>query len=138
MPAQLLNIIGLSYTPTYNIAQAVISPDCTVHLPDYSWFVELPLVGMATCECASQSEGNQTIYTTKLSGRLIVAFSPARWRQLSFLAECADGSRYLIGWPGSPWPAVATSLVLPGDHNTPAGSTVTVTITDTMGLLRVV
>lgn len=99
-------------------------------------FIELPLVDLAKAEISSKVENKSKLFTTTLSALLSDHFD-VRARHLSFLAECVDGSRFLIGLNESPYPIVNTLDTLPGKATDASGCTLTVEYTDTLGLMPV-
>ncbi len=134
---QLLhNICDLSFIETRLLHNITIVHGIGVMLNHWRDFREMPLVGMAQCEVASKVENKSKLFTTTLTAMLSEHFD-VRDRHLAFLVTCVNGDRYLIGIDEPPYPITNISDALPGKATDQSGCTLTVELTDTLGLLPV-
>lgn len=99
-------------------------------------FEELPLVGLAECQCVSKVENKSRLFTTTLSAALCSDFESGD-RPLAFLITTVSGTRFLVGCAEPPHPVVSTSVAMPGRESEQAGYSMTVELKDSLGLLRV-
>lgn len=97
---------------------------------------ELPSVGLSECVVTSSVEQKSRIFKTRLTSFLSEHFYVAD-RHLSFLVTAVDGSRFLIGTEGHPFPVVTTEDTMPSRVTERSGCALTVEHTGTLGLLPV-
>ncbi len=130
------NIVAVSYIETSKLQNLVYIPRIGVRLQYWRDWQDLEIYGLASAEVTSKIEKKSKLYTTTLT--VITAYDNVlATKHYAFLAKCADGSWYLIGGSGHPYPIVNTTDDLPGRTNDKSGRTMTIEYTDTLGLMPV-
>lgn len=99
-------------------------------------FADLHLVNLASMEVASKVENKSRLFTTSVKALLYDHFDMAN-RKLAFLVTTVSNDRFLIGTAEAPFPVVNTSDAFPDKPADPAGCTLSIEYTDTLGLLPV-
>ncbi len=108
-----------------------------VHLMYWRAFAELPIVGLASLECTDEVSNGALIRTATIKAQLLFHGSSVR-RNSVYLAECVDGSRFLVGSDRPPVPLTLKECVVPDKASQPCQTVITVTLTDTLGILEVI
>lgn len=136
MTQLLHNIITLSYIESRRLKHITIVPGSGVMLNYWLDFHKLPLVGQARCEVSSKVVDKSKLFTATLTAHLSEHFGISH-SHLSFLATCVNGDRFLIGGNEAPYPVINTTDILPDKESDRSGCSLSVELTDTLGLLPV-
>ena len=131
------NISSVSFIESRLLSNTTIIPGVGACLNFRRDWRELPTVGLSECSVTSSVENKSRLFKTKLSAFLSEHFDVAN-RRLCFLAKAVDGSRYLIGAGGPPYPVANTEDSMPASVTGKSGCSLTVELTDTVGLLPVI
>lgn len=108
-----------------------------VHLMYWRAFTELPIVGLASLECTDDVANGALSRTATIKAQLSCSGSSVRINSV-YLAECVDGSRFLVGSDRPPLPLTLKKCVVPDEASQPCQTAITVTLSDPPGILEVI
>lgn len=96
---------------------------------------KLPLVGLARCVFASKIENKSRIWETSLTAKLSESFNIGT-NVYIYIIRATDGSQYIIGNGGKPYPLCNLSTTLPDNSSERVAFDLSVCFSDSFGLTR--
>ena len=130
-------IVKVDYMPAVHLKLALPVPAAQkVIITDYMPWKSVPLVGLASLESADEVKQSARIFTHKLActvpARLNLPEQPLVWRLTS-----ADGTAYLLGTYGKPFPKWSQIDKFPDRTSDKTACTIEVQLTTTVPLMEI-
>ncbi len=136
MKPLLLNIRYIQTIDASKLANCHTVPGVGIFLRMWRNFSTLPLTDLAEYSVESSLESNGRTYKHAVSAHLddYVNLDYGHW---CYLLTTVDGHRYLVGNNEHPYPVSNTTMSMPAGKTEKSGCTLSVTYTDTLGLMPV-